>query len=257
MRCSLSLLLRSAMLLFALTVFCAVSAFPQDPPSVAMGMSPSATYHGGDFDFVDMATGRLHLQIPVIADHSQRGNLNFTYTVTFTSNGIWTGVAQPPQYIIWLIEPPKYGISGPTLVPEGALNSSMWVDVYNDGTDRYYAYSVFEDGAGNGTKHPMGLITGNQNSGSSTWESIDGSGIYAPKNIAGAAVETKEGLGFTSSSITDTNGNVITLGGSLATDTLGRAWTATYNSTNVSGCPTGGPVAPSSAATRLEIADCV
>jgi hypothetical protein len=49
-------------------MFCGVPAFAQDAANVAMGMNPQATYHSGDFDFIDMATGRLNLHIPLVVD---------------------------------------------------------------------------------------------------------------------------------------------------------------------------------------------
>jgi len=126
MRCSFSLYYLKIFFLAVLAMY-AIPAFAQDPPDVAMGMSPSATYHGGDFDVVDMATGRLNLNIPLVADHSQRGKLNFPYNVTFTSNGGFTNVAGPANRY-WLIQTSKYGISGPALVTKGALTGNLTLD---------------------------------------------------------------------------------------------------------------------------------
>jgi len=70
-------------------------------------------------------------------------------------------------------------------------------------------------------------------------ESIDGSGIMDSNSMI-----NKEGVQFNSSgtvAVVDANGNIWSRG----TDTLGRPWTITYTS-DVSGCPTGGPVAPTS-----------
>ena len=130
MRCSPSLL-SSGILLLMLTMFCWMPAFAQDPPDVVMGMSPSATYHSGDFNSVDMATGRLNLRIPLIVDHSERGKLNFTYSVACTSTGAWNVVLT--GRVTYNVEPPKYGVSSPALVTEGAL-STVTVDQYVDDT---------------------------------------------------------------------------------------------------------------------------
>jgi hypothetical protein len=168
---SLSLVL--AMLLsLGVAMVAATQAFGQDPPSVAMGMSPQATYHSGDFDFVDMSTGRLNLHIPLVADHSQRGNLNFTYSLTYTSTGAWNQVSKPPHGFFF-IEPPKYGVSSPAIVNDSAL-SGMTSQVYHDQSNGYFAeaWSVFEGGWGIGRQHPLGTTPGG-------FKSIDGSGISA------------------------------------------------------------------------------
>ncbi len=259
MRCSCSLLC-SALLLLAAVVLIGVPAFSQDMPDVAMGMNPEATYHGGDFDLVDMATGRLNLHIPLVADHSQRGKLNSTYSLTFSSTGVWTYVDRLNQYFI---EPPKYGVSSPTVGNDIALSSPMY-QYYHDSSTGYSAtaWSVYEGGWGVGGLHPLGTTSGNSFNG--TMESIDGSGIMVSavyNSGENYTVTNKEGLQFNPGSgsapyttnLLDTNGNKLTTVGPTIvgaediytmTDTLGRTWTTTQNSTDVSGCPPGGPVAP-------------
>jgi hypothetical protein len=149
MRCSRSLL-HPATLLLTLVMSCGVPAFAQDPPDVAMGMSPSATYHSGDFDFVDMATGRLNLRIPLVVDHSQRGKLNFTYSVTFSSTGEWSRDSRGR------IQPPTYGVSSAALVTEGHLYGTDGDCTYDSNN---YPVScmwwLYEDGPGVGPVHPL------------------------------------------------------------------------------------------------------
>src|SRR5882672_3133353 len=155
MRCSRSLLC-SVILFLTLIMFAGMSAFAQDPPEVAMGMSPSATYHGGDSDFVDTATGRLHLHIPLVVDHSQRGNLNFTYSVDYTSTGTWVDVL-PSN----LIQPPKFGVSSPALLTNGLLSSLIRQQYKDPDTSRlYFSFSVYENVYVVGPAHPMGTTSG-------------------------------------------------------------------------------------------------
>jgi YD repeat-containing protein len=244
-------LLGSLTLLLTLVIFCGVPAFPQDLPGVAMGMNPQATYHSGDFDFIDMVTGRLSLHIPLVVDQSQRGRLNFTSTVTYTSTGTWISVSNPNPRGAPLNEPPKYGVSAPWFSADGWL-SSLYQQPYQDPITRQwsYSFSIFENGFGFGLAHPMGTLSGNGANG--TLESIDGSGIRDSIISNVDSSTDKEGLQFHISSgyVEDANGNKMTSSGSSTTstmtDTLGRAWTTTYNSSDVSGCPTGGPVAPTS-----------
>jgi len=257
MRCSRSQLL-SAM--FALAIVSAVPAFSQDPPNVAMGMSPQATYHSGDFDFVDVATGRLNLKIPLVVDHSQRGKLSFPYSLTYSSSGVWYEVCRLIYHGCRMeIDPPQYGLSGP-MISFGALSGMTKQTFTNDSNGYLYeAWSVYEDGFGVGLSHPLGTTTGGM-------ESIDGSGIFASYvlNCQGGTYTTtnRGGTQFldntsgtcsspSTSWIEDANGNIAALGANNSfpinstTDTLGRTWTmdASYSS-DVTGCPTGGPVAP-------------
>ena len=212
-----------AALSLALSIVVANPAFGQDTPDVSMGMSPEATYHSGNFDFVDMSSGRLNIRIPLVTDHSQRGDLNFTYSLAFTSTGAWSEVQKPP-YGFWFIEPPKYGLGGPAIV--GNTLSSITYDAYHNQSDGYSAraYYVYEDGWGIGQQHPLGSTTAG-------FESIDGSGISS------ICTTNRSGIQF-GCSIKDTNGNETSAGfGGTGTDTLGRSWT-TSNSSDVTGCPT-------------------
>src|SRR5438445_10286126 len=140
MRRSRSLLLFSVTFLLALVMSWGTQAFSQDAPDVAMGINPQATYHGGDFDFVDMATGRLNLHIPLVEDHSQRGKLNFTYSLTYSSPGSWTEVLRTNA---WWIQPPKYGLSGPAFGMDNTLGpmTRQYFKDYELGYD-VTAYSV-------------------------------------------------------------------------------------------------------------------
>lgn len=159
---SLSLLL--AMLLsLGVAMVVGTQAFGQDTPDVAMGMSPQATYHAGDFDYVDMSSGRLNLHIPLVTDHSQRGILNFTYSLTYTSTGAWTAVSMG-KYGVSYVEPPKYGVSSPALVNDSYV-SGMTSQTYHDQQDGYFAeaWSVFEGGWGVGRKHFLGTTSGGGN----------------------------------------------------------------------------------------------
>ena len=231
--------MRPSRLLLTLVMLCGLRAFSQDPPEIAMGINPQSTYHSGDFDSVDMATGRLNLRIPLVVDHSQRGKLNFTYSVSYTSTGTWiyviTGVN--PQH--FQIEPPKYGVSSPGIVT-GGLPYSISTVRYKDSGTGYTDTASFlvEEGYGLGPLHPLGSISGG------VMEAIDGSGFRS------SSLRLLNRQGILTSTLEDTNGNEWTGGGTYPTytntDTLGRTWTTTQNSTDVSGCPAGGPVAASS-----------
>jgi len=177
--------LGSATLWLPLLIIQAIPSCAQDPPDIAQGMNPSATYHGGDFDFVDMATGHLHLNIPLVVDGSQRGKLNFTYSLSFTSAGPWNTITNGSGH--YQVEPPAYGIAAPSLANKGTIVARAKTYT-NDVGDRFYAYFASD---GEGGQHPLGLTSGNGLGGTSTLESIDGSGINSSFSGAGAVFATR------------------------------------------------------------------
>ena len=83
-----------------LIFFVLLSAAPapaQDTSNELMaGMNPYADYHGGDLDSISMINDTLNLHIPIFTDHSQRGKLNFTYSLDYTSTS-WKAI-DAPQY---------------------------------------------------------------------------------------------------------------------------------------------------------------
>ena len=244
------LLLCRVLLLLTLVIFRGMPAFAQDPAAIAMGMNPQATYHGGDFDSVDMASGRLNLNIPLVVDHSQRGELNFNYSVIYTSTGTWNKV------LINLntgnIQPPKYGVSSPAFITKGWLWSAFTHTVTNPNSGyRDVAAWVPEDGANNGMMHPLSFYAYSPGGQQVNRETLDGSGISV-----GSFLANKEGIQFYAPTsgpyqmiAEDTNGNEMGINGSVTTDTMGRAWTTKTGLSDVTGCPTGGPVAPTSSMT--------
>jgi RHS repeat-associated protein len=237
--------------LFSTLTFRVIPAFAQDPPDVAQGMSPSSTYHGSDIDFVDLVTGRLNLHIPLVVDHSQRGKLNFTYSLYFSGQTwyIRTLYCNPNCRYQWsLVKNTQMGVK---FGIDGHLDlSTQWCTIKTCGYVGSVDSAVTDDG---GVYH-LGTIT----TSPLVERSVDGSGIQRTNNSSGFPnLTNKEGIqfGLTSVNITtgawtklaeDANGNEITTSGNssvplpqitTATDTLGRTWTLTTGSSNVTGCP--------------------
>ncbi len=240
----------------ALSFFSIAPALCQDAPSDQVGPTPNATHHGSDIDLVNVGSRRLNLHIPLLVDHSQRGDLNFTYSFSYTSTGGWSIYQFRTNYPFqW--KPPKHGFGGLQFTMDGYLSPGGLS--YKDPDTGKIAREplVYEGPAlfGGGTPHPLGLITGNFSNGTIyppyIMESIDGSGIQVSSDSTGNATTTnKQGVGFHSTYVEDVNGNTMTYYQSSAspsptwTDTLGRTWTTT-TSTDFSGCP----VAAASAST--------
>ena len=210
------------------------AAKAQDTAPEAVGINPQATYSVGAFDAVSLVTGRLSMHIPLFTDHSQRGKLNFTYSLEYSSTGNWHLPCFNNNECQWT--PGKYGIGGVGLanlsVPAGAL-----LHFHDKGppVEDYYEHTVSEGGAGR--VHDLALPA----TGPSAGFPVNGSGYSVNSGIKFSGVGC-----LLTQSATDSNGNEITTsyvlnGNSIictTTDTLGRIWTLTTNtSTNLSACP--------------------
>jgi RHS repeat-associated protein len=221
-----------------------VRAAAQDPPDVAAGVGPTSTYHSGDFDFVDMASARLNLHIPLFVDHSQRGELNFTYSLYFSSTSWYNTCGWPNNSYEYCYYNPalpsdQYFTPGVFFGMDGRLSAGgSCIQDQNTGDNDCVDAAAEDDG----TVHPMGTLTYDQYYTPITEESIDGSGIRGDSY----GYTNKDGVHFVDNgtagaSITDANGNEITFqnptGPQYMTDTLGRVWTTTLGNSDVSGCP--------------------
>jgi hypothetical protein len=218
----------------ALLFFSIAPAFSQDGPGYELGIYPSRTYHGTDIERVNMATNRVVVHIPLLEDHSQRGKLNFTYSLSLSSSGNWT-YHQYNTYAVWTLPDPARNLS---FITDGAPTGPFRDHYrYSDGLHTYdnYAWYIKES---DGAKHPLGA------SGSSlccTASAIDGSGwTYAIGGSGTPTVLNRDGLQFYSTSnsspplitnyFRDPNGNQMTSVWDLTTnittltDTLGRPW---------------------------------
>ena len=233
--------------LFAMSIACLTPARAQDPPTVAQGLNPVSTYFTGNFDFVDMSTGRLNLHIPLVVDKSQRGKLNFSYSLSYT-NPSWVYSCAPDGSSCEL---GGLSTSGPQLGPLPILEGGL----LGIGADTIEA---------NGADHPMAPVS------YGVEESVDGSGIQQIFVGAELAAINKDGIRFVgnmggnSTYIEDANGNVMTMSGGnqvesinggfgpglffydsyannysnswTMSDTLGRSWSFNGGA-STSGCP--------------------
>ena len=190
---TISRILRNCLSLAALVlIFGLVPAHSQDAPDISQGLTPDATYFGGDFEFIDTATGRLNIHIPLLSDKSQRGNLNFDYVVSTSGPGLfWPSCS---EYIDWVDDPvtgePDPIYEGWTCYWQETLPSSNLPDgpiPAMGGTLIADANGLsIDDGLGG--VHPMFCCLAND----SYNVSIDGSGIEdIPVDLDGYQVGTK------------------------------------------------------------------
>jgi hypothetical protein len=247
------------LVIFSLSAFSLSSglpAFSQDAPDVALGITPGTVYGVEDIDGVDMMTGRVNLHIPILVDHSQRGNLNFAYEVYNGGSGAWYVKCTNPTYdtgCSWY--PGGNAIGGLTFAASGVLwplrETERECCFGNTGT--YYTFTVQTANDTAGASHQLGTVTATPYLA----KSIDGSGIREVMDSNGQlSLTNKDGVQFhitgsgpLGSLIEDPNGNEITSNymefgyfrfnpgvNETMTDTLGRSWTWT-ETTNFSSCP--------------------
>ena len=246
-----SLLLRfflyAVLPLFGLLSLCGVRAFAQDPPDYSMGMDPNATYHGANIDNVNMANLRLSLHIPLLVDHSQRGKLNFSYSLSFTGTS-WYGGCTSGMFPTcrWGPALPAHVAFPPGVIfgMDGGLDFGGECYQDPDTSNTYCANEALEP---NGAVHHLGTTNADIYGDTLNAESVDGSGIklnvtYDPTYTV--TLINKDGVLFlpsSSNAILDPNGNALTFQTSgqttTMTDTMGRTWTTTYGSTNTTNCP--------------------
>ena len=216
-------------LLAAIALGAAVKpAMAQEPPNVTDYIDPATAYHTSNFDYVDPLNQRVALDIPLVVDQSQRGNLNFTYSLRYASTNAWYAVYEYGTYPYLQWQPPNNILTGPVFSMDGKLT---W-------TSSRPAVALDDTGA----QHYLGTLSGNQNAGCPyTAESVDGSGIQAVCSTF--TLINRQGVQFQDDGqIEDTNGNLMTFGGgpnvSQMTDTVGRVWSYSHGGGNTSICPT-------------------
>ena len=197
----------------------------QEGPGDEQGILPSRTYHGTNLEEVNVGNGRVVLHIPLLEDHSQRGQLNFTYSLSLTSSGNWfykqfTGFSQ------WQLPKTPLGVQ---FIMDGrpqGIGSTIFHDT-STGVENSAGFVIDADGA----KHSLAKSI----TGSTFTETFDGSGLQSSLDSSGTSTITnRKGVSFhlgTTLLVEDSNGNQMTRNPSGAlTDTLGRTWTTTGGS---------------------------
>ncbi len=219
---------------------------------VATGFPLYGSFSGGTFDTVDNANRNVHFEIPII-NKAGRG-MPFKYAVTYDSS-VWLPVNSSGQPTWTPVggTPSTWGWGNTSQAMMGYVTYYTTVQYCSDHNGVQYPYDVlsswsYYDAQSTGHAFP-GLTVSNHNlqatctdhnngpaySGSGT--ASDGSGwqisvtagplgfpaqpTATEYSVAGVAVVAPFFSGGSSGTLTDPNGNVITLSGSTYTDTLG------------------------------------
>jgi RHS repeat-associated protein len=250
-------------------VFCVLLAFASASPLFAQtnvneeqGLKPYDSLHGGDLDSVSLTNGGLVLHVP-LASFPQRGNLDLSFFLRYSTKQ-WYVKVKPSCY-----DPnckPTYTYKWtPVRANTGAqiVSSMDWRLQTTATLDPSFNQSLISP---DGNSHLMG---GSDSSGTPVYPaySLDATGLQLtgavgstptltlPNGtrysfVAGAGTNLTSGIQPTS--VTDANGNQITLSTSGWTDTLGRLIPGSGNgspstvpiqpgvpTTDLSNCPSG------------------
>jgi hypothetical protein len=222
-------------------------SLPPTTPDDLMGLTPYASYHGGDIDNINLSSGNLVVNTPLLA-YPQRGNalrLSFDLMYNGKPYQVTQVCVQGKCGYDWLVSGMTVGWEGAMPSPTTGVNvvDADTVSVagdsipYSTGKQTNYGtlYKVMTaDNAG----HLLGLIQGTGGnygidcsddppiyySAWGTFEALDGTGWQIQKQCGvNPTVISPTGVHYSGGSTRqDPNGNSITFSSTSVTDTLGR-----------------------------------
>src|SRR5712692_3260241 len=207
---------RYALLLPAF-VLVAIPALAQDP---ATGFPPYGSVEAGRFDAVNLQNLNVNFGFPIV--HIPGRGLDFNFAVVYDSliwrkvNNAWVSVSDANGNPTW---------GWKTNTPFGAvlldsnLDSCLYLDDYGfpqtEYTTRYDNYRYVDPA---GTVHPFIGIRWYSNATHCRWQTPVGpdgiTGTTAPGislDVGSGVLSIPDGTAFTGSSLTDTNGNYISI----------------------------------------------
>lgn len=232
----------SFLLLVSLILMCSFIALAQNNPNEEQGLKPYDTWHGGDLDSTSVTSGGTSLHIP-LASFPQRGDLDLSFFVS-SSNKQWytlpakfdrTGKEMvPPQWAPM----PNTGVQIVTSL-DWWLNTCSQPEPSDPNMPAQTLYDWSDSvSSPDGSSH----LFGDQEAAFGTEvfpvHSLDGTGLMRPdaqtlilsngtrysfpgtSSCAGYNGRIRGGVQPTT--VTDSNGNQITINSSGWTDTMGR-----------------------------------
>ena len=202
----------------------------QTTPDLEEGTRPYGTYDGGQFDSVNLASGKLNIKIPLISYPQRGGKLKLSYDLYFQNlSATIIQVCEPGFPCSYF--PEATGGTFNVLANDALTAASVPIleTQYNQqywGKPDHYALA-FPDGS----THVTGATTG----AGTIWESLDATGLQyneSSNTVIDADGVQYIGVGYTTGSLPqmpeiteDPNGNEITVSGNTITDTFGRSLT--------------------------------
>jgi RHS repeat-associated protein len=208
-----------------------VPAIAQTNVNEEQGMKLYDSWHGGDLDSISMTNGGLVLHIPLVS-FPQRGNLDLSYFITHSTKQ-WS--IKPAKYDAQghLITPAKwvFRLPGNSTIMGARIASSLdWTIQGSTSFDPISGQSSSSSSisAPDGSLHQLGTLVGGSGcAGIPILRALDATGLLF-SNCAnlitpnGNTFAWQSGASGTTGTVTDANGNKISVSGSGWTDTLGR-----------------------------------
>src|SRR5882672_4447904 len=248
---------RKLWMLAAILLAGSVSVFAQNNPNEEQALKPYDSWHGGDLDSVSMTNGGLSLRIPLAA-FPQRGNLGLSFMVRY-SNKAWQVHTTP-------MPPPHPAGRGWRPIPNSGaqiVSSVDWWMQSNYSEDTCEGCGIFATWS-QSVSAPEGNVHqfGGQASGAAPaypMRSLDATGLLHPNPqtmiLPNGTIYSYPSLiattnttppaggknGAQASTVTDANGNQITINSSGWTDTMGRLIPGSTSPTLFAGIQPGVP----------------
>ena len=196
----------------------------QTSPNLEQGLKPYGSYQGGNIDTVNLSNGNLMLHIPLVS-YPQRGDLQMSFFIRYNDKD-WayrqtsTGQTGPVFWWYWLGGGVSIGRA------QSYWENNVIYRVTNPATGDTTAAHVCTIFTADGSAHQLNAGASGSSCGN---RAMDASGITATSDNDGVNFPT--GLTFPMS-LTDRNGNQVTLNSNGWTDTLGRTLPATTTPTD-------------------------
>jgi RHS repeat-associated protein len=211
-----------------------LSCFPspllaQSPPDIAQGLTPYGSYMGGKLDSVNLNNGNVTLHIPLVSYPQRGGKLDLSFFIRYNNKGWHIYRSTPTAQGYWEFSGgvPQVVSNVDTHVNTTVLTGTLYGS--NNEQKYYFNYSTILTPDG-GSHEIVGT------------ETIDATGM----SMNGTTAIDRNGIQYNllastayngTGTVTDPNGNEITIGTSGWTDTLGRLIPGTI--------PSGGTYGPS------------
>jgi RHS repeat-associated protein len=248
-------------LIAVIVIFLSGTVYGQNNPNEEQALKPYDSWHGGDLDQVSLTDGGLHLDLP-LATFPQRGNLDLKFFVRFSNKGwrvkthcvgrvnpvcsagwvpISGGGAQIVSSVDWVLQ----GSFTQEIDTSGAQPVYDWYQAVAAPDGGVHLFSDQSSGSTSGPLYPLRSLDGSGilHPDATTVILPDGTVYKYPNVPSSGNTSTYNGArgGVQPSTITDANGNQISINSSGWTDTMGRVIPGSANPSLYSGVQPGVP----------------
>ncbi len=211
-------MIRKSLFITLLCLFASCS-LAQVSPNLEQGLKPYGSFQDGNIDSVNLFNGNTTVHIPLVS-YPQRGDLKMDFFIRYNDKQ-WqyrqfsTGTSGP----LW----GWYWVSGGVKVikAQSRWSTNVIDRVTNNATGDLTYVHICQAMTPDGSGHQIQMASGSAFCGT---RALDASGLTLTAD--------PDGVTYSSSAVTDKNGNQIAIGSSGWTDTLGRYFPATTTPTD-------------------------